>query len=262
MSGLRSASSASAPTGADWQDLLARFPRATPELLVDRELRRRTDSKFLLSPAAASDLLQRMTGDYALLTAGGELLASYRTLYFDTPALDLFHAHRRGRRVRHKIRVRHYPDRRVTLLEIKTRRSELETSKVWRARDYGDCEFSQDDQAFVGAHTGIEHPVEPQVWTEFRRVTLLGLATPERVTLDLDLRVAMGHRARSLAGVAIVEVKQWPFRRHSPVMSALQAAGWRSGWASKYCAAIAFTRPDVPQHELQPGLRALTRGAA
>jgi hypothetical protein len=30
---------------------------------------------------------------------------------------------RRGRRVRHKVRIRHYPDRRLTMFEVKTRRS-------------------------------------------------------------------------------------------------------------------------------------------
>jgi len=250
------------PTDVEWHDLLVRFPVATPELAAARELRRRTDSKFVMPPASAAALLSSLTGEYALLGTGNGPLASYRTLYFDTPELDCFHAQRRGCRVRHKVRVRHYVDRRVTSLEVKTRVSELETVKVWRERAYDESELSADDQAFVSGRTGILRPMVPQVWTGFRRVTLLGIEATERVTVDLDLGVERGGRRRSLAGIAVVEVKQWPLDRGTAVMSALRAAGARSGWMSKYCAAVAFTRPQVRCHPLLPALRALERAAA
>jgi VTC domain-containing protein len=247
---------------SDLQVLLGRFAPAPPSLLAERELRRRTDSKFVLMPRLAGELLAAITDSYALLTNGNGALAEYRTLYFDTPALDLFHAQRRDRRVRHKVRIRHYPDRRLSLLEIKTRRSELETIKVVRERPYDDDELSADDRAFVLAHTGIGEPLVPQAWTDFRRLALLGVGTPERVTIDFDLEVGMGERRVSFGNVAIVEVKQWPYSRATPVMAALRAGGWRECWLSKYCAAIAFLRPDVRRNRLRPGLRALERSAA
>lgn len=84
------------PTSGNWQDVLARFPLASGELVLSRELRSRTDSKFLVSPSSAARLLLSLTADYAVLAAGTGLIASYHTLYFDTPELDFFHAHRRG----------------------------------------------------------------------------------------------------------------------------------------------------------------------
>lgn len=247
---------------SSWTERLADFRRATPELLERRDLDRRTDSKFLLPPDAALDFLTALERDYAVLAAGNALLAEYRTLYFDTPALDLFHDHRRGRRVRHKVRIRHYPDRCTTRLEVKTRRTELETVKVWRTRRYGDDHLTRDDQAFVAQHTGFLAPVTPQAWTRFHRVTLLGLETRERVTLDSGLRLGRGERVRRLDAVVIVEVKQWPFQRCTPVMVALRTAGHRPAWASKYCSAIALAQPGVNANELRPGLRALIQGAA
>jgi hypothetical protein len=254
MSGPKSAS--------DWQGLLAGFASAPLSLLAERELRRRTDSKFVLTPHAAGELLRGIGGDYALLTNGNGALASYRTLYFDTPGLDLFHAQRCDRRVRHKVRIRHYPDRRLSFLEIKTRRSELETVKVLRPRDYDDDELSADDHAFVRAHTGIGERLVPQAWTDFRRVALLGILTLERFTIDLGLELRVGQRSKSFDGVAIVEVKQWPYSRATPVMTALRAGAWRERWLSKYCAAIALLRPEVRRNRLLPGLRALERSAA
>jgi hypothetical protein len=242
--------------------VLARFAPAPPSLLAERELRHRTDSKFVLTPLAAGDLLAAISDDYALLTNGNGALASYRTLYFDTPALDLFHAQRRDRRVRHKVRIRHYPDRRLSFLEVKTRRSELETVKVARERSYDDDELSADDHTFVHTQTGIAERLLPQAWTDFRRLALLGIQTHERVTIDFDLDLRIGERSKSFAGVAIVEVKQWPYSRATPVMATLRSGGWREAWLSKYCAAVAFLRQDVRRNRLLPGLRALERSAA
>jgi VTC domain len=246
----------------EWVSRLERFPVASPDLILARDLRRRTDLKFILSAGEAVELLPALEGEYARMASQNGPVASYHTLYFDTPDLDFFHAHRRGFRVRHKARIRHYPDRQVTLLEIKTRRSDIETSKVWNEREYGDDTLRQDDQLFVRAHTGIGHDVVPQAWTHFRRATLLGLRSSERVTIDFDLEWSGEGRRRALDGVAIVEVKQWPFCPGSLALSALRREGKRPGWASKYCVAIAFTRPDVPLNILLPGLRALERLAA
>jgi hypothetical protein len=204
-------------------------------------------------------LLGHLGHQYALLPSESEPLPLYRTLYFDTPELDLYHAHRCGRRVRHKVRIRHYPNRRLSLLEVKTRQSELETLKMSRETPYGADEIGQEDAAFVASRIGIGRPVVPQAWTTFRRVTLLGLHDNERVTLDLELRLERGHLTRALDGVAILEVKQWPFSRSTPVQRALRQAGLRPGWASKYCLAIASTRTGVPVNAFLPGLRLLER---
>ena len=85
-SGPRSDSSV-APAIGEWRDLLARFPSAPSGLVQRRELSRRADSKFVVSPAEALAVLPPLAGDYAVLAAGDGLVASYRTLYFDTPSL-------------------------------------------------------------------------------------------------------------------------------------------------------------------------------
>ncbi|NOT32670.1 MAG: VTC domain-containing protein [Candidatus Eisenbacteria bacterium] len=250
------------PTLERWNGWLESFLAATPELLASRVLKRRTDSKFAMAPARAAELLFELSGDYALLSAGSARVASYRTLYFDTPRLEFFHAHRRGRRVRHKVRVRHYPDRLVSALEVKSRRTELETFKQWRGRAYGESELSEEDRAFVRLHTGSEQPVAPEVWTEFRRITLLGLRSHERVTLDFDLAIEGRHGRRELEDVVVVEVKQWPFCRSTPAMSALRAGGSRPRRLSKYCIAIAIAHPEVRLDVRLPDLRVARRGAA
>ncbi len=262
MCGPRSDTNRSAPTRGEWHDLLKCFSPASPDLLARRELHRRADTKFVLSPAGAINLVHGLARDYAVVTAGEELVARYDTFYFDTPNLHLFHSHRRGRRLRHKVRIRHYPDRRLATLEVKSRRSELQSTKLIREHDFGDHTLSADDRAFIARTTGIDTAMVEQIRTHFGRIMLLGLLTSERVTIDVDLQVEAGACSRSFSGVSIVEVKQWPLRRSTPVMLALRSGGWRPGGVSKYCVGIMSTRPDVRFNNLLPGLRALERGAA
>jgi hypothetical protein len=237
--------------------VIGRFPTATADLVALRELRCRSDTKFVLAPSAVAELLHRLWPHYALLPAAAGPFGSYQTLYFDTGQLDLFHAQRRGKRLRHKVRIRHYEDRQMTSLEVKTRSSDLRTFKTWRERPYGDNQLSPDDRAFIETQTGLSQPVVPQVWTRYRRLMLLGIHSNERISLDLDLRVEMGSRARSFDQLAILEVKQWPFCRSTPVMTALRAAGSHPAWAGKYCTGIAFTHPGVRLSGLRFGLRNL-----
>lgn len=245
-----------------WNEVLTRFPRATRALLAARDLQRRTDTKFVLPPSRALDLLARLANDYACLPAGNSLIATYRTLYFDTDSLELFHAHRRGCRVRQKVRVRHYPDRRLSLLEIKSRRSNFETIKVSQSRPYNEDRLSAEDRQLVAQHARVGPELRPQVWTNFRRVTLLGLRTEERVTVDLEVVVEAGGVRRALDDVAIIEVKQWPLRRASVALTTLHAEHCRPTSFSKYCAAIAVFHPELHCGRLVPALRELKRGAA
>lgn len=240
----------------DWDDALGGFALAPPALLERREMRTRTESKFAMPVSAAAALLPALTSDYAVLRAGSALVAAYRTLYFDTTDLAFFHAHRRGRRIRHKVRIRHYPDRAVSFLEVKTRLREGQTTKARRVRPYGDSELGPDDVAFVRAHVPGVRDLFPQAWLDFRRVTFLGLQMEERLTIDLDLRVTAAWRTESLPNLAVVEVKQTRLDRDSVAMAALRKAGRREGWPSKYCMGIALTRPEVRATRPWPELRA------
>lgn len=241
----------------NWEDRLGGFALALPTLVAERDMQRRMESKFVMPVWAAEALLPALADDYAALPAGAALVAAYRSLYFDTCDLDLFHAHRRGRRIRQKVRIRHYPDRRLSFLEVKLRIGDGVTSKVRRQRAYGDNPLSTDERRFVHAYCAVRQELLPQAWIDYQRITLLGTRTAERVTIDFDLVVARGPRGGRLQDVAVVEVKQVRLDRSTAAMRALREAGWRTGWASKYCAAIALTSPEVRAHRLLEGLRGL-----
>lgn len=238
----------------DLESRLAGFPAASPELLASRALLSRVDTKFPLPAAGVAEILDGLDADYAVLGVAGGSLATYRSLYFDTPELRCFHDHRRGRRVRHKVRIRHYPDRALTYLEVKTKRNELVTDKRRLALPYRTEELGARELEFLRGRIGeMADRLAPEVEIGFRRITLIGLHTHERVTVDLDLDVD------GLDDLAIVEVKQSPFCVRTPIMRALAGAGHRPGSMSKYVAALALHRPELRQNRLRPDLRALER---
>ncbi len=237
-----------------------RFTSVGSELLGQRKLLRRVDTKFLVSTGCLDGLLDILCPNYGILYAGKAAVARYETLYFDTGDLRCFHDHRRGRRPRHKIRVRHYVDRLVSFLEVKTKNNQNKTIKHRVQRRFGDNELTDTDRAFVASHCDVpSRQLRAQLWTNFGRITLVGLHTNERITMDVGLTFRRGDQERTIAGAMIVEVKQAPYRARTPVMLALRALGRRPASVSKYCAATGFARPDVRANRFLNTLKAVER---
>lgn len=230
---------------ATWQFALTDYERADTSLIASRALQQRAESKFVVPEETAVVLTAALQGEFAVLGAGDALVASYRSLYFDTEDLALFHAHRCGRRVRHKVRIRQYIDRLLGVFEIKTRRGEHDAAKVRRPRPFERQDLESTEQELARDHCALAGRLQPEAWVAYQRLTLVGLRTFERVTIDTELDVWWAESRQRLRGAAVVEVKQARLSYRSTVMQALRAAGARPGWMSKYCTAIALTRPGV-----------------
>lgn len=238
---------------------LASFDRATPALLADRELLRRIDLKYVLDRAQLGPLLGALAEHYAVLPVGATGVAVYRNLYFDTPELRCFHDHRRGRRIRHKVRIRHYPDRALSFLEVKTKRGEALTDKRRRAIDFEREALGPGDVAFVRAHAGaLADELAPAVRIDYRRVALFNPRFEERLTIDFGLEAFQGATRVDLGALAIVEIKRAPGGQpRTPAMRVLAELGIRERAMSKYCAAMALIDPAVRHNRLRPALRVL-----
>ncbi len=236
---------------------LAPYDRATPTLLERRQLLRRCDQKFLLAPHAVPTLIAQIAGDYAVVAVGADQLARYANLYFDTAELRCFHDHRRGRRLRHKIRIRSYVDRRLAFLEVKSRRNELVTEKSRLQIAYGTRTLDPAMRDFLAPLCPFAPAEAPVVAIDYRRVMLIGIATRERVTIDLGITID-DDAARAIGAVAIVEVKQPSRCMTTPVLGALRGAGAHPAGVSKYMAALA-ERAALRGNRLRPGLRLIER---
>lgn len=242
-------------TNEELQHVLDGFEPVDPRLLADRTLLRRADSKFVLRDDDLLTLLPKLRPHYKLLSANGEALARYETLYFDTDDLRCFHDHRRGYRPRYKVRIRHYKDRGLKFLEVKTKRSDYLTDKQRKPID-DTTGLSAEDMQFIAECCDVPtEALREQLWTNFRRITLVGAETTERITIDTGMELLDGEHAEQLSGVVIMEVKQAPFSARTPAMLALRDAGKRRVSASKYCTANILLRGNLRCNRLLPSLR-------
>lgn len=242
----------------------SRFAPATTELRDARDLLRRVDTKFTTTGEVAGGVLAAITADYAALTVPTGHVATYRSLYFDTEDLRCFHDHRRGRRLRHKIRIRHYPDRLLSFLEVKTKRNEVVTDKRRIPIPFREEWLGAREQQFLGGL--VDLPIDdlrPVMRIDFRRLSLVSLAGAERVTFDIGLSAEGLDGSRwSFGDLVIIEVKQSPFCVRTPVMRALAAARLREGSMSKYTIATALLHPELRRNRLLPEVRRIERMSA
>lgn len=228
------------------------FAVAPADLVAKRQLGRRRDSKFVLSVAEIAALLEPLSGGYQREPG----VFRYRARYFDTPDLRCFDDYRRGRRPRHKVRLRHDLERRQSFFEIKTKRSKLVSETVREQRPFETSELSPADLDLVAAT--CRRPLdglEPQLSVGFRRVALVGVDTEERVTIDSVIELERGEVRSSLGPVAVVQIEQRPYRYRTPVRDALRAAGFRRVSAGKYCLASVLLRPELTVKRMAPALR-------
>ncbi len=236
------------------ESMLAALPIATSALLSRRELQHRTDSKFLLDRSMLDTLITELGDHYAALRAGEHAIATYNNLYFDTPDLRCFHDHRRGRRLRRKVRIRHYPDRQLSFLEVKTKRGDV-TDKRRRAIEYRRETLDDVDLQFLAEHAaGLE--LTPSLRIDYRRITLVHLREEERLTIDLGLVAARSDAQVAFESAVVVELKRPPHSRvATPAFDALSKLRERA--LSKYCWAMCRLQPQLRHNRLLPTLRGL-----
>ncbi|MCA9536216.1 MAG: polyphosphate polymerase domain-containing protein [Myxococcales bacterium] len=239
---------------------LGQLATADLSLLGERALLKRVDTKFALSDVQLASVLASLDGRYAVARVGGAPLDRYETTYFDTPALTFLNQHLRDRRPRYKVRIRHYMGRERSYLEVKQKTSAGATRKWRRELPFGEDALSELSASFLSDVCPVDAALlRPTACTNFDRITLVGVDTMERVTLDLRLQFMAGGRERELGPVVIAEVKQDRQRWRSPIMLALRANHVRALSISKYCAAAALLIEGARVQRYRPRLRELQR---
>jgi hypothetical protein len=224
----------------------------------------RVDTKFLLSESQVRALLSDLGRDYLILDVAGRRIHQYRTLYFDTPTFELYQRHHDGDAVRYKVRSRTYLDSGLSFFEIKVKNERGRTIKHRVATDGLLTALTPDATALLAKHARSgDRLVEPKLRNDFLRITLVGKACAERLTLDLGIQFDADGRTAILPGVAIAELKQSGVDHDSPFMQRMSDAGLQPTSVSKYCVGVALLIPGVERVAFEPKLRAfeqLARG--
>lgn len=243
------------------KNILDNFNSVRLEEMDKVKLMDRVDTKYLIPANRVPDLLDMMCGRYRVLEINGKRISSYCTVYLDTPDYIFFNQHVTGRPGRIKVRFRSYDSTGITYLEIKKKTKKNRTVK-WRVENSlaGDtCTESAID--FINTHVPFNSEVlKPVLINNFKRITLAGFDTPERITIDLDLSfTSPDGRSVELPLISIVELKSEGIATRSPFARLIkQISAYPTGF-SKYCIGCAMLHELPMKNILKPKLLLLNR---
>ncbi|MFN8348075.1 MAG: polyphosphate polymerase domain-containing protein [Spirosomataceae bacterium] len=203
------------------------------------KLMNRTDAKFLIPLGILSAILEDLRPHYRILEVNGHRLAEYETLYFDTTQLRLYHEHQSGRLNRYKIRQRNYVQSNLIFTEVKFKNNKGRTikSRVRQQQQPGQA-FEEKVTGFLRQKTPLDPgDLQPVLWVDYSRLTLVSRTASERLTLDLNLTFRHNHYRKSYEQVVVAEVKQESLK-HSFFLDLMKHYKLREGSISKYCLGI------------------------
>jgi hypothetical protein len=229
------------------------------QVLSEAALQTRVDRKYLVTPGQFEELGRRIGTTFRVLEIDGRRVFGYESVYFDTASLDLFRAHRQGRRRRYKARVRTYLDSGACMFEVKLKGRRGETVKhrlPYPLEDRGrmNAEAVEFMSQLLSQEYGEQLPdLEPAATTSYSRLTLVDLEAGARLTCDVDLVCSQGDHHASGSDMILVESKS--SGSGSVADTALRQMGVRPIGISKYCIAVALLHRTLPANKWNRTLR-------
>lgn len=214
------------------------------------KLMNRVDIKFSAQLRLLPDLLSRAISDYRVQVIDNSPVASYDTLYFDTPDLQMYLRHHDKILQRDKVRTRTYIDSSLSFLEVKHKNNKGRTKKkriLISVDDFDD--FTHNEEAINFLDNQVLYKIDalkPQVRTIFNRITLVNNARTERLTIDFNLRFENEQTklTAELPDVMIIELKQDGLV-YSPMKKILSDMNIHQIRISKYCIGTVLTNPNA-----------------
>ncbi len=237
-------------------NILGSFEPVSLEEMDNVRLMDRIDTKYVFPAYKVTELLKVMADKYRILEINGHRVFDYETTYLDTPDYLFYNQHVTGRPERSKVRYRKYNSTGITYLEVK-RKTRKERTVKWRIRyilSEENCISSA--REFLGKHLSFDSDLlKPVISNSFKRITLVGIKIPERITLDLDLSFSgtNGHKT-DMHNIAIAELKSDGAAVRSPFSALVKSLSIYSSGFSKYCTGTAILY-DVPRkNSIKPTL--------
>jgi VTC domain len=237
-------------------------PVTLAELEASAGLLDRMDHKYVVPWETYAAVADRLADTHGVLEIDGVRTFEYCTTYYDTPDLDTYRDHVKGRRRRYKCRSRHYVDSGGCSFELKLKGLRGRTVKHRLAYDAGlHGSVSAEALEFVQrtvheAYGRSPQQLRPVLHMRYRRTTLVDLRGCERLTCDTELRFHGDDGANGALqdGVVILESKSRDGAGLADRL--LHSLGNRPAEAcSKYCLGVGMTRPDVRANPFRPMLR-------
>jgi hypothetical protein len=93
--------------------------------------------------------------------------------------------------------------------------------------------------------------LEPKIWNNFLRITMVSKHHIERLTIDLNLKFHRDKGNISLPGMVIAEVKQEAFSLESDFIQALRSMNLQPIGFSKYCIGTAMAYSHLKRNNFK-----------
>ena len=252
----------SIPTIKDIEQLVNGMEGVSLDEMDHVKLMRRKDTKYVLSYSKLPAILQQVKAKYKVLEIKGYRIHPYKTLYYDTPLLEMYHHHHNKRLNRYKVRVRNYELSNMTFLEVKFKSNKGETIKKRISPMQPSTIAGSDCVKFLQQHTPYTSTdIVPALQNSFSRITLVHKTMPERITIDFGLRFVNASNAKEvrISKVAIIEVKRDLDAGFSDMVTLLRDNRIFNMGFSKYCIGTAMINEKVRKNLFKARMRKLAK---
>ena len=242
-------------------ELLSTFQPIFLDQLGEANLLKRIDTKYVFPLNQLEQVLENMSRHYDMLEVEGSRLANYKTTYYDTQDLKLFHVHLSGKKNRYKLRKREYLESGISFLELKRKSNKGITNKT-RIKLEGDepLDSSYLENFLSEKITNPESTLKQALDVYCHRFTLVNRGEFERVTFDVHLAFEDRHGEKTqLDNMVIAEVKKSPESPKSPIQKVFDEWRIKPRRISKYCMGVVLLLDDVKYNNYKPKLRALNK---
>ena len=240
--------------------ILADLESLNLEEIQKASLLKRKDRKYIFSTHLLPDILKLVSRDYRVLEINGKRSQFYRTYYYDTPELEMYHKHHRGFSSRHKVRIREYTASDLRFLEVKRKNAKGVTNKKRVQTSGMDHSDLTKESLFLESNSpyhseGVAFALENQ----FNRITLVSHNQSERVTLDHQLKFTGSEEETKmdLPGVCVAEIKYGGHLSGSMINKVLRQTKIAPRRFSKYAIGMALLHPHLKQNRFKAKVRSV-----
>lgn len=230
---------------------LLNFDKTTLAEMNSVSLMKRVDTKFILKESQLLEVLSKLYDDYKILQIDQERLMKYSTLYFDSKNKKCFKDHHNGKLNRYKIRMRKYLVSDICFLEIKKKNNLGVTNKIRRQIKDFETDLTLESKEFISDSNINNLLLEPSLYNNFSRMTLVNKNESERITIDVDLSFRFGADEKKFDKLVVVEIKQEGKRLNTTINRALKSMSILPTNFSKYCIGISNIIDDIKSNRFK-----------
>ena len=236
------------------ENVLPEFAGISLVEIEDVTLLKRTDTKFILPQKLLPEILESISQNYRILEINGQRLMNYKSLYFDTSGFKFYSDHHNGKLKRTKIRIRQYVDSDLHFLEIKNKDGKGRTIKTRMRISEFDTDIGNTHANFIHEVTNCYYNLEPTLWNDFQRFTLVDNALTERITIDVCMAFQLEGNIKEISDLVVIELKQVRYDRKSNIAKVLKKHSINPYGFSKYCIGMTQLYKDIKYNGFKPKL--------